>query len=792
MSARVLSFFRPAPATSGDWSQQELAEFYRVEAASLQAGLRLSLERGLSDEGDPWLVFCRDDGEVFLHFARVDGSYVIVSDMVGEPLIGPDFRALLSELVARNPSVLPIHRDGPGGTGARHGAQILMHPAALLAAIVATTCLLSTMNEAVASELDSGAILPRQPLEGASGHFSFEPLSAADSIEPGDGHSARTRIGEQRELAAATAVVMACIACFLDQSANPDEIRSATALSSAETLVKSVHVPTETASLVSAEQKAGQEAQDARWATHQDVAGEPPTAGGNALLTHVSPREAGAILLSTPGASIVTLGPDGSALLARSNAFEGAAPLQFVFLTTPGMVRLVAPHAGDAASAPAKAPTTSIGSAASTGSSVGLETSAAPSAAGDAAHSGDLGHPVGSEKVSGSAPVLSNNSAVPAGGIAQSSGASPNDGTTKLVSTAASDTGSSITATTKVSGQTVASGSSTSSSLTGGDAAASKSLSTILQDTATLSPKVVSSLLHALIGDTAKSELTGDIGGSSTTDLVGLKGAFASTLDPGTGSTKLAVSQSTIDASSSSSPSPVIKIVASATTQAATGSSGDGTHSELPVAPSKLTSDASHTASADSAATVTKAAAAGAQIITAAGSAASSQAGNADLAHIGNVSDSSAAAPALANTAQPTLATASSSVTAGGGPAAATGTIPVPVQSNNAVLTSAAAEAEHTDALHAVSALVSSSNTITKAVSLSLTTGPTPLDAAQLRIIDAFMAATPNLEIRATATTLEIYDTSMINDPNISAMTWDLGGGSIIKIVGIGDGHAVA
>ena len=48
MAAQVLSFFQrspryapsraPAPA---DWSQQELAEFYRVEAALVRAGIRL-------------------------------------------------------------------------------------------------------------------------------------------------------------------------------------------------------------------------------------------------------------------------------------------------------------------------------------------------------------------------------------------------------------------------------------------------------------------------------------------------------------------------------------------------------------------------------------------------------------------------------------------------------------------------------------------------------------------------------------------------------------------------------
>jgi uncharacterized protein YfiM (DUF2279 family) len=66
MAAQVLSFFqrspRLAPAPS-DWSQQELAEFYRVESALIRAGIRVGTDRGMSDENEPWFVFYRaDDG----------------------------------------------------------------------------------------------------------------------------------------------------------------------------------------------------------------------------------------------------------------------------------------------------------------------------------------------------------------------------------------------------------------------------------------------------------------------------------------------------------------------------------------------------------------------------------------------------------------------------------------------------------------------------------------------------------------------------------------------------------
>ena len=49
-SNQVLSFFRAYER--GDWSQRELAEFYRVEDALTKSGVGISTDRGLTDEGD--------------------------------------------------------------------------------------------------------------------------------------------------------------------------------------------------------------------------------------------------------------------------------------------------------------------------------------------------------------------------------------------------------------------------------------------------------------------------------------------------------------------------------------------------------------------------------------------------------------------------------------------------------------------------------------------------------------------------------------------------------------------
>ena len=130
MVAQVVSFFNRVRATP-DWSQQELAEFYRVEAALIQAGIQVETDRGLSDEGDPWFIFCRaEDGEVVIHFARYDGQYIIAGPAYEGIARGRDFAALTRDLISRHPLVQP--------RGPTKKNNVVLHPAAFLIAIVGT------------------------------------------------------------------------------------------------------------------------------------------------------------------------------------------------------------------------------------------------------------------------------------------------------------------------------------------------------------------------------------------------------------------------------------------------------------------------------------------------------------------------------------------------------------------------------------------------------------------------------------------------------------------------------
>jgi collagen type I/II/III/V/XI/XXIV/XXVII alpha len=177
MSA-VVSLFPPTSASQGGWSQQELAEFYRVEAALIRAGLRIASEQGLSDEGEPWFVFCHPDGDEIMHFARIDGSYLIASAVLESPARGRDFRTLINQIAQRHPDLLPIPRTG-------EGTRLSVHPAALLAALVAAAALILSPSDAFASETDqmSPGGAPIEPAGPDARPSAPEPVRAGLSEE---------------------------------------------------------------------------------------------------------------------------------------------------------------------------------------------------------------------------------------------------------------------------------------------------------------------------------------------------------------------------------------------------------------------------------------------------------------------------------------------------------------------------------------------------------------------------------------------------------------------------------
>ena len=124
VTSQVLSFIKRVSDRSG-WTNTELAELYRVEHALVQAKIVIETDRGVTDEGDPWFVFCRADGEVVVHVTRFGGCYRLYSPALPTPLTGPSFSTLTKSFLSglRTP--------------AQPDATVAIHPAALLSVLVA-------------------------------------------------------------------------------------------------------------------------------------------------------------------------------------------------------------------------------------------------------------------------------------------------------------------------------------------------------------------------------------------------------------------------------------------------------------------------------------------------------------------------------------------------------------------------------------------------------------------------------------------------------------------------------
>ncbi len=127
--ASILAFQQPR--RSSNWSNEELAELFRVVDILGRAGVGIDTDMGLSDEGEPWFAFCRaDTGDVIVHFSRIDGQFVAVSAATDAVVRGNDFRRVAEALVNRQPLILPAPSSGQ---------KLFLHPSVILTALVATT-----------------------------------------------------------------------------------------------------------------------------------------------------------------------------------------------------------------------------------------------------------------------------------------------------------------------------------------------------------------------------------------------------------------------------------------------------------------------------------------------------------------------------------------------------------------------------------------------------------------------------------------------------------------------------
>lgn len=200
MSAAVYNLLRRAGREPASWSNQELAELFRVAEILKDAGLPIETDSGLSDEGDPWFVFCRSDsGDVIAHFARVDGEIVACGLPRDQVFRGQNFRDVARRLLSDQPLVLPRRHDD---------STTFLHPAVVITAFVATALLYSREGQAEGITMKGEGGTLREVLEPASSAiFSF--LANSEARPDGKTAEQSSSLGQINLLSILSAVLVA-------------------------------------------------------------------------------------------------------------------------------------------------------------------------------------------------------------------------------------------------------------------------------------------------------------------------------------------------------------------------------------------------------------------------------------------------------------------------------------------------------------------------------------------------------------------------------------------------------
>ncbi len=147
MSAKVVSLFDAHDFRSPKrWTNQDVAEIYRVGASLTRAGLPIECEEGQTDEGDRWYAFCNaKTGDVIVHFALIDDKYVAQVCHLSVSFTGTTLSDIVEQFLTTYPVVLPDQKSASAN-------RIWMHPASGLAAFVATLYFLLEMTKSAEAQ----------------------------------------------------------------------------------------------------------------------------------------------------------------------------------------------------------------------------------------------------------------------------------------------------------------------------------------------------------------------------------------------------------------------------------------------------------------------------------------------------------------------------------------------------------------------------------------------------------------------------------------------------------------
>lgn len=159
---RILPFRKPLGASEqarlNDWTQQEMADFYRAHRLLVENGVGIGIDRGLSDAGDPWLAFYDEaTQEVFLHVARIDQACVLVCDQLELRITSSTIGELISIFESEVRRIVSLRQE--------RNSKVILHPAARIIMSISAVFLLFKLEnnaaqakEAPVNETESAAL----------------------------------------------------------------------------------------------------------------------------------------------------------------------------------------------------------------------------------------------------------------------------------------------------------------------------------------------------------------------------------------------------------------------------------------------------------------------------------------------------------------------------------------------------------------------------------------------------------------------------------------------------------
>lgn len=176
---RVLSFpnfsKNRSPAVAKDWSQQEIADFYRAHRLLVENGAGIGIDRGTTDEGEPWMVFFDvATQDVFMHVARINNRCILICEQLGIHLKAAEITTLISDFENAVRDHLAVRTE--------RNSKIVIHPAARIIMSISMVFLLFKLDNsnAHAKALADNSRSHQGPETGAA-RGDYSPVQRAQS-----------------------------------------------------------------------------------------------------------------------------------------------------------------------------------------------------------------------------------------------------------------------------------------------------------------------------------------------------------------------------------------------------------------------------------------------------------------------------------------------------------------------------------------------------------------------------------------------------------------------------------